>query len=48
MRWVLLRSCQLSLLVGAAQGLLAALQPMKWRHVFIPLLPNALLVYLTP
>ena len=44
-RRVLLRSRQLSLLVAAAQGLLAALQPMRWRHVYIPLLPHALVDY---
>ena len=42
----MLRSRQLSLLTAAAQGLLAALQPMRWRHVYIPLLPHALVDYI--
>lgn len=41
-RRVVLRSRHFPLLVSAAQALIRALLPMKWRHQFIPLLPTAL------
>ena len=44
-RRVLLRSRQRTLLVSAATALVESLRPMRWRHVFVPLLPAALASY---
>jgi hypothetical protein len=45
-RQVLLISSHYSILTIAAEGLLAAMFPFVWQHVYIPFLPQAALDFL--
>ncbi len=44
---VLLCSSMLSLLTPVAEGLLALLHPFRWPHVYMPLLPDELIMVIT-